>query len=301
MGKGELYKILLLLGAVMATTATTYRPTVLWHGMGDSCCYPFSMGRLQKLIESELPGVYVYSIEIGNNEEEDQLNSFFKNVNEQVDDVCQKLKADPQLSSGFNAMGFSQGGQFLRAYVQRCNDPPIYNLVSVGGQHQGVFGMPRCLGNRTDLCEEMRKLLNIGAYDDFVQRHLVQAEYWQDPLNREEYLAKSVFLADINNEININETYRQNLISLNRFSLVKFTEDSMVQPRESEWFGFYKEGQDKITIDVNQTALYLNDTIGLKTLMDSDKVDFISCVGDHLQFTDQWFIENLVPLINNTL
>eukprot|EP01111_Echinosteliopsis_oligospora_P001180 TRINITY_DN1165_c0_g1_i2.p1 TRINITY_DN1165_c0_g1~~TRINITY_DN1165_c0_g1_i2.p1 ORF type:complete len:102 (-),score=32.08 TRINITY_DN1165_c0_g1_i2:50-355(-) len=93
----------------MATTATTtYRPTVLWHGMGDSCCYPFSMGRLQKLIESELPGVYVYSIEIGNNEEEDQLNSFFKNVNEQVDDVCQKLKADPQLSSGFNAMGFSQ-------------------------------------------------------------------------------------------------------------------------------------------------------------------------------------------------
>ena len=29
---------------------------------------------------------------------------------------------------------------------------------------------------------------------------LVQAEYWHDPLNEEEYREKSVFLADINQE-----------------------------------------------------------------------------------------------------
>lgn len=29
---------------------------------------------------------------------------------------------------------------------------------------------------------------------------LVQAEYWHDPLNEQEYKDKSVFLADINNE-----------------------------------------------------------------------------------------------------
>lgn len=29
---------------------------------------------------------------------------------------------------------------------------------------------------------------------------LVQAEYWHDPLNEEEYKEKSVFLADINQE-----------------------------------------------------------------------------------------------------
>ncbi len=29
-----------------------------------------------------------------------------------------------------------QGGQFLRAVAQRCPDPPMRNLVSIGGQHQ---------------------------------------------------------------------------------------------------------------------------------------------------------------------
>lgn len=40
-------------------------------------------------------------------------NSFFMNVNEQVSEVCRQLAQDPQLQRGYNAMGFSQGGQFL--------------------------------------------------------------------------------------------------------------------------------------------------------------------------------------------
>lgn len=51
-----------------------------------------------------------------------------------------QLKADPALANGFNAVGFSQGGQFLRAYVERYNDPPVHNLVTFGGQHMGRGG-----------------------------------------------------------------------------------------------------------------------------------------------------------------
>jgi hypothetical protein len=43
--------------------------------------------------------------------------------------VCNKLAADPNLKGGFNAIGFSQGGQFLRAYTQRCNNPPVHNIL----------------------------------------------------------------------------------------------------------------------------------------------------------------------------
>ena len=39
-----------------------FMPTVLWHGMGDTCCFPFSMGHIKRLIEKQLPGIYVYSI-----------------------------------------------------------------------------------------------------------------------------------------------------------------------------------------------------------------------------------------------
>jgi palmitoyl-protein thioesterase len=270
-------------------------PVVLWHGMGDDCCDPASMGYIKKLIEDHVPGVYVYSIEIGKNIIDDTANGFLMNVNDQIVYAHANLSAIPELSQGFNAVGFSQGGQFLRAYVQRFNNPPVNNLISVGGQHQGVFGFPRCPGDNVTLCEITRKLLNLGAYEPFVQDHLVQAEYWQDPLNEDEYVNKSVFLADINNQRAVkNETYKQNLITLNKFVMVMFTEDTMVQPKESEWFEFYTIGQDKEVTPLNQSAIWTEDWIGLQELNADNKLAFIPCPGDHLQFTEQWFIDNII-------
>jgi len=260
------------------------------------------MGHIKKLIEDHLPGVFVYSIEIGKNIADDEYNSYFMNANDQIAYAAQELKALPELANGFNAMGFSQGGQFLRAYVERYNNPKVYNLVSVGGQHQGVYGFPKCPGSNNFFCEKVRELLNIGAYDPSVQDHLCQAEYWHDPLQLDEYLQKCVFLPDINNELATkNSTYKRNMISLNNLGLVLFLNDSVVQPRESEWFGFYKEGQDKIVLPVQNTTLYLEDWIGLKTLMDSKRVQFISTEGDHLQFTDDWFVQNLMSYLSSTL
>jgi len=40
-------------------------------------------------------------------------NGYFLNVNDQVDSVCQILRQDTQLLGGYNAIGLSQGGQFL--------------------------------------------------------------------------------------------------------------------------------------------------------------------------------------------
>lgn len=37
----------------------------------------------------------------------------------------------PQLEDGFDAIGFSQGGLFLRWYAQYCDGPPIKNLITV--------------------------------------------------------------------------------------------------------------------------------------------------------------------------
>ena len=57
-----------------------------------------------------------------------------------------------------------------RTVVQRCGDKlKVHNLISVGGQHQGVFGFPRCPGTNLTLCDEVRKLLNIGAYEKYIQ------------------------------------------------------------------------------------------------------------------------------------
>lgn len=55
----------------------------------------------------------------------------------------------------------------------------------------------------------------------------------------------------------VNEEYRTNLMKLDNFVMVKFLEDSMVVPRESEWFGFYAPGQDVEVLPLQQTQLYL--------------------------------------------
>lgn len=283
---------LLLLSVVYETKANT--PLVIWHGMGDTCCNPLSMGRIQKLIEQNVSDIYVHSLQIGNNVEQDTLNGFFMNANDQVDFAYNLIKSDPKLANGYNAIGFSQGGQFLRALAQRYPDPPMKNLISVGGQHQGIYGFPRCPVDDVSICDYIRKLLNLGAYVGFVQDNLAQAEYWHDPMQEDEYRKYSVFIADINQERDFNQTYKDNLLKLKNLVLVKFNQDGMVVPRESEWFGFYKEGQGKDLYTMEESGLYVKDLLGLQTLDKSGRLFKLATDGDHLQFKEEWFLENIV-------
>ncbi|KHJ95456.1 palmitoyl protein thioesterase, partial [Oesophagostomum dentatum] len=85
---------------------------------------------------------------------------------------------------------------------------------------------------------------------------VVQAQYWHDPLHEEEYKRKSIFLADINNERDINPDYKRNLLNLKNMLLIKFNGDNMVVPKESSWFGFYKEGDLDTILPMNETELY---------------------------------------------
>ncbi|XP_069688070.1 palmitoyl-protein thioesterase 1 [Periplaneta americana] len=268
-------------------------PVVMWHGMGDYCCNPLSLGAIKDLIEHNVPGIYVHSLKIGSSVSEDIESGFFLNVNTQVDLVCKQLASDPELTEGYNAIGFSQGGQFLRAVAQRCPSPPMINLISIGGQHQGVYGLPHC-GYPSKWCDYIRELLNIGAYWSWVQEALVQAEYWHDPLNEEEYRKYSIFLADINNENMKNITYIKNLSKLKNFVMVKFNNDTIVAPKETEWFGFYKPGQSSEVMTLQESDLYTKDRLGLQVMDEAGKLKFLAVDGNHLHFTEDWFIRNII-------
>uniref|UniRef100_A0A0P4WNN5 Palmitoyl-protein thioesterase 1 n=1 Tax=Scylla olivacea TaxID=85551 RepID=A0A0P4WNN5_SCYOL len=183
-----------------------------------------------------------------------------------------------------------------RAVAERCPNPSMKNLVTLGGQHEGVFGLPSCPSSPSEsrFCEYVRKLLNYGSYVSWIQDSLVQAQYWHDPLHEDDYRNNSIFLADINNEKVVNEEYRSNLKKLDNFVMVKFLKDSMVVPTESEWFGFYSPGQDKEILPLQQTELYLEDRLGLKEMDEAGKLQFVSVDGDHLEFSDEWFLQEIV-------
>ncbi|KAK9694464.1 hypothetical protein QE152_g33542 [Popillia japonica] len=246
----------------------TYTPIVLWHGMGDSCCSSLSLGSFAKALAQTLSGVYILSLQIGDSVIADVTNGFFLHPNKQVAMACDIIAADKHLANGFNAIGFSQGSQFLRALVQRCKAAKVKNLISIGGQHQGVYGLPSCPSVSYIACDGLRKILNYAAYMSWVQNFLVQATYWHDPINEHDYIQGS--------------------------NPIKQENDTMVQPIASEWFGFYKPGQSKEVIPLNKSALYINDRLGLRRMDSQRKLHFLSVPGNHLQFDWNWFKENII-------
>jgi len=335
--------------------ATGPLPVVLWHGMGDSCCALGSIGGVAKFIESRL-GVFAHSVATGEGELRDVASSFYGNVNDQVATVCRELTTSADLArelrGGFNMVGFSQGGQFLRAVVQRCGHElpgPVHALVTLGAQHAGVSNAPACAGAETGdggggggngaaaACAAMQAALALGAYSPWVRDHVVQAQYFKAPGSIDEYLERNVFLPDINNELRAggggvggdggdgdktggrsagaekrgNEgsssggsgggssraaLYKANLQSLERLVLYKFENDTVVEPSDSSFFGFWGEGDDeRRVVPLRESRLYKDDLLGLRAL-DERGALVLDLVRDanHMQFTMRWFEENVM-------
>lgn len=115
-------------------SSNTPHPLVVWHGLGDSG-YSNGMLELKTTLEQAYPGLYVHLISLADSDGSDRNRGVFGKVDDDVEQVCQELSSVKQLKNGFDAIGFSQGGQFLRALVQRCEKVQVRNLVTFGSQH----------------------------------------------------------------------------------------------------------------------------------------------------------------------
>lgn len=284
-----------------------FLPIVIWHGMGDSCCSEYSIGSITSYIQRKLPNIFVHSIATGKSLTEDVLSSYYGNVNDQIDEIWHELCSIKQLQDGFIGLGFSQGGQFLRAMVQRYQHhkgPRMHSLVTIGSQHQGVQEVPGCFEpsfNSTPTswgCQLMQELLGYGAYLSWIQSSIVQAQYFKDPYRIEAYYQHSIFLADINAESfgtkptdRKYQIYKENLSSLHKFVLFMFDNDITVVPKESSHFGYF----DGISlIPLKESLIYKEDWIGLLELDKRGRLVFEHAPGFHMQFTMDWFEKHVL-------
>jgi palmitoyl-protein thioesterase len=96
-------------------------------------------------------------------------------VNDQVELVAEQIRNISELEDGFDAIGFSQGGQFLRAYQERHahDSPSIHNLITFGSQHMGVSDLPACKPNDW-LCQFTHRLTRRAVYGSWAQHNSVQ-------------------------------------------------------------------------------------------------------------------------------
>lgn len=273
--------------------------------MGDSCCNPHTTGAVVNSIKEALPSTYVLSIATGKGLSGDVMSSYFGSVNDQIDTICDELSQDPELADGFTAVGFSQGGQFLRGLVQRCGHfLNIHTVVTMGAQHQGVMEPPGCWAPSFNTspswqCKMMEEILARGSYLPWVQHSSVQAQYFKDPYQMDTYKEASVFLADINLESTaadnkyaaLHDKYRSNILALQKLVLYQFDNDVTVVPKESSQFGFY-DGEQLLPLE--ETDVYIEDRLGLKEMADRGDLVLESAPGFHMQFSLEWFVESVL-------
>jgi len=276
--------------------ATT--PIVTWHGVGG---VSGDCDQMISTIKATLPDVHVFNVAIGQPEIIDGINGVLMPCVDQIDWVCEKLKADPLMADGYNAIGISQGGLLIRGLVQRC-PIPVKNLITFGAPHQGVFGVPDCaqVTGSFELCELVNELLSAGAYEPWVQDAVAPAQYWHDPLNLTNYVHGSHYLAIVNNEVEEKESvYKERMVQLDNFVMMRWEAEATVVPAESSHFGFFAPGQVETVQSLQESQLYQEDFIGLKTLDEAGKLTFHKIPGGHMTFDYNWIAENIVPFLED--
>jgi palmitoyl-protein thioesterase len=260
-------------------------PLIIWHGLGDSFGND-GLKSVATLAEETNPGTFTYIIKLADDANGDSRATFLGNLTEQIDKVCADLAAHNILSTApaIDALGFSQGGLFLRGYIERCNSPPVRSLVTFGSPHNGIAEFQSC-GATDWLCKGSQGLLRSSTWSSWVQSNLVPAQYFRDPNQYDNYLEYSNFLADINNERELkNQTYKENLEKLERFVMYLFEDDTTVIPKESTWFA---EVNGTDVQELKDRVLYKEDWLGLKALDGKGALEFKSTEGGHMSLTDK--------------
>lgn len=260
-------------------------PLVIWHGLGDAFNGE-GIKQVGAVAEAVNPGTFVYTVALAADANADRSATFFGNVTTQIQSVCDALAAHPILSTApaIDAIGFSQGGQFLRGYVERCNNPPVRSLVTFGSQHNGIVKFRAC-GDGDWLCKGAMALLRFNTWSSFVQNRLVPAQYFRDPADLDTYLDNSNFLADVNNERLLkNVTYKENMSKLANFVMYMFEDDTTVVPKETAWF---EEVNGTETTPLRARPIYTQDWIGLRALDRKGGLHFRSITGEHMELSEE--------------
>ncbi|KAL8142253.1 hypothetical protein V2J09_015285 [Rumex salicifolius] len=269
--------------------SSTAVPFILFYGLEQTCSTP----KVETLREnlSMISGTQGYCIEI----DSDLWESWTIPLMTQVDIACRKVKSMPALSEGYNIVALSQGNLVGRGVVEFCDDaPPVKKFIGLAGPHAGIADMPYC--GSSAICKFVDNLLQLEVYSSLVQDNVAPSNFMKIPNDLTSYLEGCKFLPLLNNEIAMqrNPIYKQRFSSLEKLVLVMFESDTVLKPRETSWFGYYKNGSMTQVLPYSETQLYIEDWFGLKTLDEEGKIDYLSVPGEHLDITES-VVKRIVP------
>lgn len=276
-------------------------PLIIWHGLGDAYDSE-GIQAVGNLYRSIFPESYVYYVHLGDDGGADRHSSFFGNLTEQVNSVCDDIRNTKELpnATATNAVGFSQGGVFLRGLVERCDAVKVRNLVTFGSPHSGITQFASCADNDW-WCKIWSGTLRGNTWGHLAQSTLVPAQYFRDPEDMENFLLHSNFLADVNNERKKKvDIYKNRIASLRKFVMYKFQDEEVLHPPESSWFADSNTTSGLLT-KLKERELYKQEWLGLKKLDEKGGIVFRTTPGKHMQIEDgaledafrRYFVQNV--------
>ncbi len=170
----------------------------------------------------------------------------------------------------------------------------VKRYVSIGGPQMGVGKFPRC--DSGIICNVINKIVDSTIYTSSVQNHIGPAGYFKDIHNYHKYLESSSFLAELNNEKAVKkEEYKERFTLLEKVVLIKFSEDTMILPKETAWFEFYDENNK--VIDLSASEFYRSDFIGVRKLTEEGKIRFVKLRGNHLDYDEDDIDSFVIPAL----
>ncbi|EDV98822.1 lysosomal thioesterase PPT2 homolog [Drosophila grimshawi] len=240
-----------------------YKPVVILHGILSGA---ESMTLLVRHIEKLHPGTVVYNC--------DEFPGWYSLENAwrqvaQIRDYIDRIgKLHPD---GFIVLGYSQGGLLARAAIQSLPDHKVTTFISLSSPQAGQYGTSFLHLIFPDLAAKT-------AFELFYSRvgqYTSVGGYWNDPHKQSLYMNYSEFLPLINNEkISSNSTsFKMGMVRLDKVILIGGPDDGVITPWQSSHFSYFDDSLD--VIPFYERGIYINDSIGLKTLLEADKLIII--------------------------
>ena len=265
-------------------------PIAVFHGIVDSCEMK-NTSTLVNDLRRDL-GVHVECIEIGNG----FIDTIMEDLHSQVEEACEKIKANPNFQSKFSILGISQGTLIGRYVIEKCQmKGQVMRYMSFDGPQMGIGSIPKLTcGTFCDF------LVNITAPLFYKMKdRIAPAAYFRYKYDQEYYELHNTFLKMLNNENDEkDEEIKRRFSNLEKVKLIKSKDDSVIVPRDSSWFMFYDfEGKEIVPLEESQ--FYKEDFIGLRKLNEEGKVTFATFRDEHVIYNIVEYWEEIVPFFED--
>lgn len=210
-------------------------PVLLFHGANDNC---YGLRNLtQSLYENT--NSEIICVVIG-----EKKDSVFRTLEYLIDAACDFTKSiATKLKNGYHVLGHSTGGLIARGIIEKCETgDKVITYFGVGVPQMGVSKMP--MSEEGIINKFFSKVVDTFIYLYFCKNYLSAVSFYKNMYDLKTYYSeKTFYIKDINNEVHINEQFRNRIKGLKYLLSIGFEEESYLIPKESVNFEFFDDNK----------------------------------------------------------